>query len=102
MEPGAWDALVDANNPFVEHAFLHGLEKSGSVGDEQTGWIPRHLLVHRGDMLVGAMPLYLKLDSYGEYIFDWAWARGAHGAGSGDGDEAAQKGDVEIGHMRLS
>ena len=81
VDAAAWDALVGVDNPFVEHAFLAGLERSGSVGAPQTGWVPRHVLVRTQDRLVGAMPLYEKSDSYGEFIFDWAWARGAMQAG---------------------
>jgi len=72
----AWDALAGDDNPFVEHAFLSLLESSGSVG-RGTGWQPMHLLVHRGNELVGAAPLYLKGHSFGEYVFDWAWADAA-------------------------
>jgi predicted N-acyltransferase len=76
----AWDALVDAHDPFVEHGFLSALERSKSVG-RRTGWQPRFVLVHEGERLVGAVPLYLKDNSYGEFIFDWAWANGAMRAG---------------------
>lgn len=68
-----WDALIGKDNPFVSHAFLHLLEISKSVG-VGTGWLPAHLLVWDNDLLVGAAPMYLKTDSYGEYIFDWSWA----------------------------
>ena len=79
-----WDALAGPDNPFVEHAFLAALEESGSVAPE-TGWIPQHLVVRPGDAhgpdraapLLGAAPAYLKLHSYGEYIFDFAWAQAA-------------------------
>lgn len=77
---GAWDALATGDDPFVEHAFLSTLEDSGSVG-EGTGWAPRHVAVFEGDELVGALPLYRKTHSYGEYIFDWAWASAAQRAG---------------------
>jgi len=75
-----WDALVDANDPFLEHAFLAALERSGSVGPG-TGWEPRILVARQGPTLVGAMPLYLKDDSMGEFIWDFAWAHGSHSAG---------------------
>jgi uncharacterized protein len=76
-----WDALVPPNDPFTTHAFLGALEESGCVGPG-TGWVPRHVVLRGASgALVGAMPLYLKDDSYGEYIFDWAWAEAAHGAG---------------------
>lgn len=77
----AWDALVDASDPFLEHAFLGALERSGSVG-ASGGWTPRFVLAHdQGGRLVGAVPLYLKDHSYGEFIFDWSWAGGAQRAG---------------------
>ena len=75
-----WDALIGDNNPFLEHAFLSALERSKSVG-RRAGWLPRFVLVHEGQSLVGAVPLYLKDNSYGEFIFDWAWANGAMRAG---------------------
>lgn len=76
----AWDALVGDDDPFVEHAFLDGLEKSGSVG-RGTGWAPMHLVVERGTEVVGALPLYAKEDSWGEFVFDFQWARAAGAAG---------------------
>lgn len=80
VDPAAWDAVVGAGCPFFEHAFLWGLERTDCVGDE-TAWQPRYLLARRGERLVGAMALYLKLDSYGEFIFDWAWAEAAERMG---------------------
>lgn len=75
-----WDSLVDENDPFLEHAFLAALEESGSIG-ARPGWLPRFVLVRDGAGLAGAVPLWLKDNSYGEFIFDWAWANGAHRAG---------------------
>jgi uncharacterized protein len=75
-----WDALTGQDDPFIEHAFLHALEESGSVGGE-SGWKPTHVLVRDGGRLVGGLPLYVKQHSYGEYIFDWAWAAAAERAG---------------------
>lgn len=75
-------------NPFISLAFLQALEDSGAVG-EGTGWLPEHLLVERyigpavADLsnadaaswdLVAVIPQYRKFHSYGEYVFDWAWA----------------------------
>jgi predicted N-acyltransferase len=80
VSAAAWDALVDADDPFLEHAFLAALERSGSVGPG-TGWEPRILVARQGEELVGAVPLYLKDDSMGEFIWDFAWAHGSHGAG---------------------
>ena len=75
-----WDALHSGDDPFVEHAFLDALEASGSVG-AGTGWQPLHVTVRRDGRLVGALPLYAKSHSYGEYIFDWSWANAAERAG---------------------
>ncbi len=76
----AWDRLGSPDDPFTEHRFLLALEDSESVG-ESSGWLPHHVLVRRDDRLVGAMPLYVKGNSYGEYIFDWGWADAAIRAG---------------------
>ncbi|MCC6875726.1 MAG: GNAT family N-acetyltransferase [Sandaracinaceae bacterium] len=80
IDPGEWDALVGPDDPFVEHAFLYGLERSKSVG-EGTGWLPIHVTAREGSRLVGALPLYAKGDSWGEFIFDFAWAHAARRAG---------------------
>lgn len=72
--PAQWDALHRGNgSPFLRHAFLHALHDSGSA-TEQAGWAPRYLVVEDDTQLLAAMPLYLKTHSYGEYVFDWAWA----------------------------
>ena len=68
-----WNRLAGDQNPFLRHEFLLALEQTGCVGDG-TAWQPRHLLLIEKGTLVGAVPLYLKYDSYGEYVFDWAWA----------------------------
>jgi len=72
IEPRAWNALA-AGHPFLRHEFLHALHDTGCAC-ERTGWAPRYLTLWRENALVGAMPLYLKSHSYGEYVFDWAWA----------------------------
>ena len=74
-----WDALVDGNDPFLEHGFLAALEISRSIG-AHAGCVPRLVLARDRGQLVGAVPLYLKTHSYGEYIFDWAWADAAYRA----------------------
>ena len=74
--PADWDRLA-AGNPFLSHAFLHALHESGSACAE-TGWQPQFLAVWDGDKLAAAMPLYVKSHSYGEYVFDWAWADAYH------------------------
>ncbi|HEY4393348.1 MAG TPA: GNAT family N-acetyltransferase [Polyangia bacterium] len=75
-----WDRLAGDDDPFLAHAFLAALEASGSVG-ERAGCQPRIVLARAGGQLVGAVPLYLKTNSYGEFIFDWSWANAAHRAG---------------------
>ncbi len=76
MDASAWNQLVGDDDPFVEHAFLSLLEQSGSVG-RGSGWEPVHVTAWSGRRLIGALPLYLKTHSYGEYIFDWGWADAA-------------------------
>ena len=77
-----WDVLAGDDDPFVEHAFLEALEWSGTVGSD-SGWTPLHLLARdAAGRLVGALPLYAKDHSYGEYIFDWAWASAAQRMGA--------------------
>ena len=76
-----WDACAGPDNPFLSHAFLEALEASGSATAE-SGWLPQHLaLWDDGGRLVGAVPLYLKSHSYGEYVFDWGWASAYERAG---------------------
>ncbi len=75
-----WDACA-GDNPFVSHAFLEALEASGSA-TRMTGWLPQHLLLEDEDgRLLGAVPLYLKGHSYGEYVFDHGWASAYERAG---------------------
>jgi hypothetical protein len=71
-----WNALLDAQpsaNLFMRHEYLVALHESGSATLD-TGWQPQFLAIEQGDELVAACPLYLKDHSYGEYVFDWAWA----------------------------
>ncbi|MEM9181883.1 MAG: GNAT family N-acetyltransferase [Pseudomonadota bacterium] len=75
----AWNRLAGVN-PFVRHEYLAALENGGAV-DAESGWSPCHLVAERGDQLEGAVPLYLKTHSYGEFVFDWAWADAAQRAG---------------------
>lgn len=76
-----WDACAGEDNPFVGHAFLSALEDSGSVGRD-SGWAPQHLALKDDDgRLLGAVPLYLKGHSFGEYVFDHAWADAYERAG---------------------
>ena len=73
MSARDWDALHDGRNPFVAHAFLHGLESQGCLRRDW-GWTPHHLTLWEGDTLVAAAPGYLKDNSHGEFVFDHAWA----------------------------
>lgn len=81
----AWNACArppgEPFNPFLDHAFLHALEASGSAVADR-GWQPLHLLLEDpGGRVLGAMPLYLKGHSRGEYVFDQGWAEAFHRAG---------------------
>ena len=80
IDGAAWNALLarqDAPTPFMRHEYLAALHTSGSAVAE-TGWTPRFMLLWDGDALAAACPLYLKEHSWGEYVFDWAWARAYH------------------------
>jgi uncharacterized protein len=71
-----WNALLEAQpspTPFMRHEYLVALHESCSAHDK-TGWTPQFLTLYESDVLVAACPLYLKTHSYGEYVFDWAWA----------------------------
>jgi len=68
----AWNAL-SAGDPFVSHEFLTALIDTGCASG-RTGWRPQIALLERAGKLTAAMPMFLKSHSYGEYVFDWAWA----------------------------
>jgi len=71
-----WDALRQGcagNNPFLAHAFLLALQESGCASPA-TGWRAQFITLWRADRLVAALPLYVKTHSWGEFVFDWAWA----------------------------
>ena len=72
-----WHQIFSSDYPFTRHQFLAALEQSGCT-TTKTGWQAKHLLVYDGDELIAAMPGYIKQHSYGEYIFDWAWADAYH------------------------
>ena len=70
-----WNTLLPSDaSPFIKHAFLNSLEETACVGGN-TGWQVAHLGLYKEERLVGAMPLYLKQHSYGEFVFDWSWAQ---------------------------
>ncbi|MDB5904036.1 MAG: family N-acetyltransferase [Betaproteobacteria bacterium] len=72
IAPAAWNALA-GTQPFVRYEFLNALHETGCASPA-TGWAPQYLLLMQDGKLEGAMPLYLKGHSYGEYVFDWSWA----------------------------
>ena len=76
IDASAWNALLAmqvAPTPFMRHEYLAALHRSASAV-AQTGWMPQWLLVERDGALMAAVALYLKGHSYGEFVFDWAWA----------------------------
>ncbi len=74
VDEAAWRALEPPDFPFFDFEFLRALERSGSIGGA-SGWSPVYLVCKDEGPVLGALCLYLKTDSYGEYIFDWEWAR---------------------------
>lgn len=72
IDANAWNALTDGS-PVLDHALFATLEETGCIGPG-TGWQPYPVVAKTEGRLTGAMPLFLKSHSYGEYVFDWAWA----------------------------
>ena len=74
VDAGQWNRVAGTANPFLRYEFLSALESNTCVG-ERHGWLPRHLLAFdENGHLTGAVPMYLKDNSYGEFVFDWSWA----------------------------
>lgn len=69
-----WDRLLDQSLPFMKWDWLDTLEQTGCV-NEEAGWLPHHVIVERGGEIVGGCPMYLKLHSMGEFVFDYEWAQ---------------------------
>lgn len=80
IAPAQWDALVPTGEPFLRHAFLTSLEDSGSLGP-RSGWQAEHAVLYKNEELIAALPAYRKWHSYGEYVFDHAWADACRRAG---------------------
>ncbi len=84
LDAAAWNALVaaDGGSPFMRHEYLLALHESGSA-TAASGWDARFMTLWHGAQLQAACPLYIKAHSYGEYVFDWAWANAyeQHGLG---------------------
>jgi predicted N-acyltransferase len=75
-----WNKLAGDTNPFIQHDFLLALETGDCL--QPYGWHPRYLLAWSDDnQLIGAAPAYIKTNSYGEFVFDWAWAEAYQRAG---------------------
>ena len=81
-----WNSITGVENPFTRYEFLHALELTGCT-TKQSGWQPLHVAVYESEdntetkqnsaeanTLVAILPLYLKTNSWGEYVFDWSWA----------------------------
>jgi predicted N-acyltransferase len=68
-----WNKLSGCNYPFLRHEFLAALENSGCIS-ANTGWQAQHLVIEENGQLLAVMPCYIKTHSWGEYVFDWAWA----------------------------
>lgn len=84
IDKDRWNALCQQDYPFLRYEFIAALEHSGCT-NHRSGWQPHHLLIRNKlpgstgrDDLIGIMPLYMKTHSYGEYVFDWAWADAYH------------------------
>ncbi|MCG6942576.1 MAG: GNAT family N-acetyltransferase [Thiohalocapsa sp.] len=76
-----WNALAGGDLPHLRHEFLAAMEHHGCVG-ERFGWLPRHLVLRdEHNRPLAAAPCYLKFNSYGEFVFDWAWADAYQRAG---------------------
>lgn len=75
-----WQSLLASDYPFLQYAFLSALETTGCVG-EGTGWQPHYLWIVQDQEPIAAAPLFAKTDSWGEYVFDWAWADAFRRAG---------------------
>lgn len=67
-----WDRLDRRGNPFLSHTWLAGLEQHDCLAAH--GWSPVHVVIEQDDTLVAALPLYLRDNSFGEFVFDWSWA----------------------------
>ncbi|EJL73944.1 GNAT family N-acetyltransferase [Variovorax sp. Varisp85] len=76
LSPEAWNALLAAEaepSPFMRHEYLAALNDSRSASPD-SGWVPQFVTLWQGEQLQAACPFYIKDHSYGEYVFDWAWA----------------------------
>ena len=75
----SWNRLIGDDNPFLRHEYLCGLERDNCLKDH--GWIPGHIVAYSDGLLAGALPLYFRTNSYGEFVFDWVWTDAYERAG---------------------
>ena len=80
IDASDWNRIAGDENPFVRYEFLVALEQTGCIGPE-FGWLPQFVTLYDEGNLIGAVPLYLKDNSYGEFVFDWSWAEAYQRAG---------------------
>ncbi|MGH7884702.1 MAG: GNAT family N-acetyltransferase [Thermodesulfobacteriota bacterium] len=80
FDKNEYNLIQTPGNPFLEYNFLYALEASGSIG-RGTGWDPRYIVLYDQSKIIAALTFFVKTDSYGEYIFDWEWARAYYNAG---------------------
>ena len=74
LERRQWNALAGTHVPFLRHEFLSALEHAGCIG-ARTGWEPRYFTLTDAQGLLAAVPAFVKMHSYGEFVFDFAWAQ---------------------------
>ena len=72
INPADWNRIAGSSSPFIQHEFLIALERNACL--DPYGWYSQHCVLYDGDQLVAMMPMYVKDNSYGEFVFDWAWA----------------------------
>ncbi|MBI2985505.1 MAG: GNAT family N-acetyltransferase [Deltaproteobacteria bacterium] len=80
VERADWDRLLGKGSPFMMWDWLDAFEQTGCV-KEESGWLPHHVIVEKGGKVIGGCPMYLKLHSMGEFVFDFEWADYAHRQG---------------------
>lgn len=73
IDAAEWNGLLGCDYPFLQHSFLTSMEQSGCTAQD-TGWTPHHLLLCYQEQPIAALPTFIKTHSYGEFVFDWAWA----------------------------
>ena len=74
-----WNRLIPDSNPFLKHEFLAGLERHNCLDGHC--WSPSHIVIFDKENIVAAIPMYIKSNSTGEFVFDWSWADAFHSAG---------------------